>query len=242
MKKFTITSLILFALFSASPALASTLSLSPASGTFNKSCSFSLDVLLDTQGIGTDGADARLNFDSSRFTMTSIDTTGKVYSEYPGSGIALDNINLILISGLAPFGKPFSGSGKLATVNFTVKDSAQTGATQMTFDFDINNKNSTTDSNVVQTGTSAETLASVNNGNYTVGNGSCTGSSPTPAPAGGIGGPGISTPSATMIPVKNPPLTKGGVLPEGGTVEMTAAVAIVGSILTILGILGLVLL
>ncbi len=221
-----------------SPALASTLSLSPASGTFNKSCSFSLDVLLDTQGVATDGTDAVLNFDSSRFTMTSIDTTGKVYPEYPGSGIDSQNVNKILISGLAAQGSPYSGSGKLAIINFTVKDTAQTGLSQMTFDFDTNNKNSTTDSNVVKNGDSTETLTSVNNGSYIVETGSCTNPSPTPQGAR-IGGTNISTPSATQIPVKPPPPP---VLPNGGTFEFTAAVAIVGSILTVLGILGLALL
>ena len=219
-----------------SPALASTLSLSPTSGTFNKNCAFSLDVLLDTQGVGTDGADAYLNFDSSRFSMISIDTSGKVYTEYPGSGIDPNNANRILISGLAPFGKPYTGSGKLATINFTVKDGAQTGATQMTFDFDINNKNSTTDSNVVQTGTSSETLSSVNNGNYIVGAGGCASASPIPQ-GGNIGGSNISTPSAS-IPLKTIP-TKGGELPSGGTYEFTATIAVLGSILTVLGILGL---
>ncbi len=236
--------LVVIGSFSVSMVYASTLSLSPSSGTFNKSCSFNLDILLDTQGVGTDGTDAYLNFDSSKFTMNTIDAANKTYPEYPGSGIDPQNANRILISGLAAQGKPFSGSGKLVTINFTVKDSAQVGATQMTFDFDINNKNSTIDSNVVQTGSSQETLSSVTNGNYVVGSGACgtSGSSPIPPPSGGIGGPvGTSTPSATMIPPKLPPPVVGK-LPDGGTQEMTVTVAIVGTILTILGVLGLTLL
>lgn len=243
-KLFSIISVLLFGFLSVTPAYASTLSLSPATGTFNKSCAFALDVLLDTQGAPTDGTDAYLNFDSSRFTMNSIDTTGKIYPEYPGSGIDSQNPNRILISGLAAAGSPFSGSGKLATINFTVKDSAQTGVTQMTFDFDTNNKNSTIDSNVVRSGTSEETLTSVNNGSYTIGTGSCTSVTPTPAPRGGnIGGSNISTPSASdkTFPTKTIP-TKGGTLPEGGTPEFTATIVIVGSILTVLGVLGLALL
>ncbi len=239
MKKIIILALI--TLFSATPALASTLSLSPATGTFNKSCTFALDVLLDTQGALTDGTDAYLNFDSSRFTMNSIDTTGKIYPEYPGSGIDSQNPNRILISGLAAAGSPYSGSGKLATINFTVKDTSQTGLSQVTFDFDTNNKNSTIDSNVVKNGDSSETLTSVNNGSYTIGSGSCTSVTPSPAPRGGnIGGSNISTPSATEIPLKQIPTKES--LPDGGTPEFTAAIAIVGSILTVLGILGLALL
>lgn len=223
---------MLIVLFSASPIFASTLSLSPAAGTFNKGCPFLLEVLLDTQGAPTDGTDAYINFDSSRFTMISIDTTGKIYPEYPGSGIDSQNANRILISGLAAFGKPYSGSGKLASINFTVKEAAQTGLSQVTFDFDTNNKNSTIDSNVVKNGDSTETLTSVNNGSYTVGSGSCS--------SGSIGGPVvISTPSAT-VPLKTIPTKES--LPDGGTPEFTAVIAIVGSILTVLGILGLALL
>lgn len=231
---------MLIALFSATPALASTLSLSPASGTFNKSCSFSLDVLLDTQGAPTDGTDAYINFDSSRFTMNSIDTANKIYPEYPGSGIDSQNPNRILISGLAAAGSPYSGSGKLAAINFTVKDTSQTGLSQVTFDFDTNNKNSTIDSNVVKSGTSEETLTSVNNGSYTIGTGSCISATPSPAPRGSIGGSNISTPSATQIPIK--PIPPQLSLPDGGTPEFTATIAIIGSILTVLGILGLALL
>lgn len=233
--------MLIFVLVGASPALASTLSLSPTSGTFNRNCTFSLDIILDTQGVGTDGTDAYLNFDSTRFTMNSIETANKVYPEYPGSGIDPQNSNRILISGLAAFGKPYTGSGKLATINFTVKEAATTGVTQMTFDFDTNNKGSTTDSNVVQTGTATETLSAVTNGNYTVGSGICSGVSPSPSPStipggttGSKGGVSDSTPSGTFIPLKT--------LPEGGTGQVTATIAIVGSILTVLGILGLALL
>ena len=235
-KAFTSASIILIAFFSAAPALASTLSLSPTSGTFNRNCTFNLDVVLDTQGVATDGTDAYLNFDSSRFTMTSIDTANKVYPEYPGSGIDIQNPNRILISGLAPFGRPFAGVGKLASITFTVKDAAQTGVTQMTFDFDPNDKNNTKDSNVVQTGTSAESLTSVNNGNYIVGTGVCgSGTSPsTITGRGGVNGGEVATPSATFIPLKT--------LPDGGTSQVTATIAIVGSVLTVLGILGLALL
>lgn len=236
------SSLILLVLFSASTALASTLSLSPAAGTFNKNCSFILEVLLDTQGAPTDGTDAYINFDSSRFTMISIDTAGKIYPEYPGSGIDSQNANRILISGLAAFGSPYNGSGKLASINFTVKEAAQTGLSQVTFDFDTNNKNSTIDSNVVKSVDSTETLTSVNNGSYTVGSGSCSSVTPTPTPTprGSIGGPTVSTPSATQIPLKQIPTKES--LPDGGTPEFTAVIAIVGSILTVLGILGLALL
>ena len=239
---FSVLSLLVLPFLWVTPALASTLSLSPASGTFNRNCNFSLDINLDTQGIATDGTDSYLFFDSSKLTMNSIDTNSNVYSNYPGSGIDSQNPNRILVSGLASVGKPFSGTGKLATINFTVKDAASTGVTQMTFDFDSNDRNNTKDSNVVQTAISSETLSSVINGNYTIGTGNCSGSTPASSPpiaqpnnqGGGFVPPVLATPSSNFIPLKT--------LPPGGTEEVTATLAIIGSIFTILGILGLALL
>ena len=234
--KSKIVSLLIFMFLGTSPALASTLSLSPSSGTFNQSCSFNLDIALDTQGAAADGVDAYLNFDSSRFSANTIDTQGKVYSDYPGNSID-NSAGKIVVSGLASVGKSFTGSGKLATITFSVKDSASTGATEMTFDFDVNNKNIFTDSNVVsnsvQSGTVVDTLTSVGNGNYTIGTGTC-GATPAPSQAPAGGNPDESTPSATFIPVKT--------LPPAGSEQMTFTIAIVGSVLTILGILGLALL
>lgn len=222
-------SLLLFSL--PGSVLASTLSLSPSSGTFNQSCNFSLTVTVDTEGIDSDGTDAILMYDSSRFTAQTI-TNGTIYPDFPGNNIDVAS-GKITISGLASVSTPFTEKGTLATINFMVKDTAPAGAAQITFDFDPVDKQKTTDSNVVQRGTVADTLNAVVNGNYVVGTGAC--------PTGGgavkvlppTGGP--STPSATpFIPVKT--------LPEGGTPELTSAIAIIGGILTILGILGLALL
>ncbi len=235
----SIFSISLFVFLGASSALASTLSLSPATGTFNRNCPFVIDILLDTKGVATDGTDAYLNFDSSRFNAVSIDTQGKVYPDYPGSEIRND-LGIIKVSGLATPTSPYSGSGKLATINFSVKDTASTGVTQMTFDFDPNDKGKTSDSNVVQKGTATETLDSVLNGSYTIGAGSC-GATPAPTqvtPVGAINPPagavGAATPSATFIPLKT--------LPPAGFEKVTYMFAIIGLVLTILGILGLTLL
>lgn len=218
-----------------SPAFASTLSFSPATGTFNRNCPFALDILLDTKGVATDGTDAWFNFDASKFSAVSIDTQGKLYPEYPGNEINND-AGKIKVSGLASQTAPYSGSGKLATINFTVKETASTGVTQTTFDFDPNNKGLTNDSNVVEHGTTHETLDSVTNGSYTIGTGSCSSTPVPPAQgAGALGAPtGGATPSATFIPLKT--------LPPAGSEKITYMFAIIGLSLTILGILGLVLL
>jgi hypothetical protein len=215
-------------------AFAATLSLSPTTGTFNRGCSFSLAVNVDTTGTQTDGTDAIIIYDPTRFTVTSI-TNGSIYSDYPGNN---DDpaAGKITISGLASVSTPFTGAGALATVNFTVKANAPAGASVMKFDFDPNDKAKTTDSNVVERGTVVDVLNSVTNGNYTVGTGACGAAGDGTDNGGGlIPGKGglIGTPSA------QPPLKQ---LPSGGTEQFTYTIVIVGSILTVLGILGLALL
>lgn len=238
MNKFVKSLFAVSFLLLASPAtaLASTLALDPASGTFNQGCNFSLNVIVDTQGTQTDGTDAILIYDASRFTAQTI-TSGTIYPDFPGNNIDAAS-GKITISGLASVSTPFTGKGTLATINFQVLPTAPAGATQVTFDFDPNDKAKTIDSNVVERGTVVDTLNSVVNGNYVIGTTACgTGATPRPTllprTGGAAGGP--STPSATtFIPVKT--------LPEGGTPQLTSAIAIIGGILTVLGILGLALL
>lgn len=236
MKKLTVLLFALFMLASPSLALAATLSLSPASGTFNKNCNFSLEVILDTTGSQTDGTDAILLYDASRFTANSI-TSGSIYPDYPGNNID-ETGGKITISGLASVTQAFSGKGTLATVNFTVKDNALIGATQIKFDFDPNEKAKTTDSNVVERSTVVDVLNSVVNGNYTIGSGtSCAVPAPSILPGTGSTGQGAvgeATPSATAIPMKT--------LPPAGSEQLTFTLTIIGVTLTIFGILGLALL
>lgn len=243
-KKFTVLKLpiflfvmlaLLFAVpYTLSPVYAqtATLSLSPSTGTFNKGCTFVLDIRLDTGGAQTDGTDAIILYDSSRLSATSI-TSGNIYPDYPGNNID-DTSGKITVSGLASVSSAFSGQGSLAVVNFIVKDNAPAGVTQVKFDFDPNDKAKTTDSNVVQRGTTSDVLGSVVNGNYTIGTGAC---GTLPATGGSTGGNqgAVSTPSGEIQPIYK-------TLPPAGTEQLTFTLTIVGVTLTILGILGLALL
>lgn len=211
------------------------LSLDPSTGTFNRGCSFTLNVNLDTGGTQTDGSDAIIFYDPTRFNATSI-TNGTIYPDYPGNNI--DPAGKITISGLASVSTPFAGKGTLATLNFTVGSNAPTGAVQIKFDFDPNNKANTRDSNVVERGTVVDVLNSVVDGNYTIGTGTCDGQVATPAPRPGRGGTIISTPAAQ--PKQFPPEEKK--LPPAGSEQLTFTIAIVGGVLTVLGIMGLALL
>ncbi len=214
-----------FLLLTPSMVLAATLSLSPSTGNFNRGCTGSLVVELDAAGTQTDGSDAILKYDPSRINASSI-TSGTIYPDYPGNNID-SQTGKITISGLASVQQAFSGKGTLATINFSVPDNAPTGATSVKFEFDPNEKAKTTDSNVVERGTIVDVLNSVVDGNYTVGTGTC----------GKVGQGSIST-GSTSTPSAEVKKT----LPPAGTETFTYTVAILGSVLTILGFLGLVLL
>lgn len=238
MRFITLFILLMFVLIRPAVALAASLSLSPSSGTFNKGCAFSLEIKLDTGGLESDGTDAILSYDQNKVTATSI-SPGIIYADYPGNSVDNDT-GKVIISGLASVSSGYKSSGTpgtLATVNFTVKDAVATGATIIKFDFDANAPTKTTDSNVVQRGTVLDILSSAPSGNYIIGTGACTQGVPAPVTVlprtGGQGAVIISTPSAE-IPYKT--------LPPAGSEQLTFTIAIVGSVLTILGILGLALL
>lgn len=213
---------LLFSMPKESLAAGSTLSLFPSTGTFNKDCNFSLEIKVDTGGYETDGTDVILTYDVTRFVANKINN-GSIYQDYPGNNIDAQN-GKITVSGLSPVGSAYKGSGILATVDFTVLENAPTGASQIKFDFDPTNKSETTDSNVVERGTMAETLNQVVDGNYVVGTGLCAIGGPIPS----------STPSATIYrPSPTPTLN------QTADTATILTVVIIGSALTMLGIFGL---
>jgi hypothetical protein len=237
MKKTLSALTVMFVLFLLSPSgvLAATLSLSPSSGSANRGCTFPVQIMLNTEGANSDGTDAILNYDPTRFSAqnTSI-VTGSTYSQYPG--VIVDNSKgEISISGVN-LGQTFSGTGLFATVNFQVLPTAPTGATTITFDFDPNDKANPSDSNVAtRTQDSVvDVLSSVVNGSYVVGTGQC-GVIPR-------GDPGLSTPSASISATPKPIYTPPPELPQGGIEGPTLILTVAGLGLTVLGILGLALL
>lgn len=253
MKK-TLVSLLAFSFaFLASPAgvfaqtaQTATLSLDPSTGTFNQGCSYNINVNLDTGGAQTDGVDVIIFYDTSRLIANSPITNGTIYANYPGSNID-STAGKITISALASISAPFAGKGTVATVNFTVLSNAPTGVTQIKFDFDPNTVGNTRDSNVaLRGGGGVDILSSVVNGNYTIGTGSCGAAATTPptvtTPVTVLPGTGArsqgavsgASPSSQQIPYKS--------LPQAGSEQFTFTLAIVGSVLTVLGILGLALL
>lgn len=218
-------------------AAGATLSVSPASGTIKKGCKISIDVKLDTGGSNTDGTDAILFYDPTKMIATSI-RSGTIYPDYPGNNIDAQN-GKITVSGVSSAASTYSGSGTLATIDFTVPLEASSGAALVKFDFDPNDKAKTSDSNVAvfEGGDVTDVLNQVTDGNFVVSSsGGCS--------IGGSGGSGTVV-LPTKTPVGGPEEflpTKTPVLPQGADFQTTWAVAAAGIALTVLGAIGLALL
>jgi len=228
MKKIFLTFFSIVSLLFTSPALVfaagSTLSIAPATGTFNKGCDFSLTVSLDTGGYETAGTDLILIYDTSRFIANKI-SNGSVYPDYPGN-IIDTQAGSVSISGIASGTSSYKGAGTLATVDFSVLETAPPGASQIKIDFDGADKSKTTDSNVVEVGTMAETLNQVVNGNYVIGTGAC----------GQGGGNATGSATITRTPTSYIPPTP---LPGTADFNSTLILVILGFTLTSLGVFSL---
>lgn len=230
-------------------AQAATLSLNPSSGSFNKGCEVTLDIVLDTQGVQTDGTDVIMLYPPAQLSISTADITkGTIYPEYPGNSVDSAG-GRISISGISSVSTPYTGVGSFAKLKFRVADSATAGTPiSITFDFDPNNKTKTTDTNVVERGTIADVLSSVTNGSYTVGTGTCAGGVQSGTGTGtGLGGQGQALPGtydasqSAQFQVYRPTLNEvtGG---QAGLLDNTLVVSAVGIMLVILGVAGLAML
>lgn len=216
---YRITNLLLLFTFLLLPvsANAASFTLSPATGTFNKGCNFSVKVNIDSAGSKIDSAEAAILFDNGKITpSTSAVTQGTIFPTYVP--VTTTGSGKIVVSGISNPGTPFTGSGTFATLNFVVRSDASTGPFTIKFDFDPNDRAKTTDSNIVESSTIAETLSSVGDGSYNIGTGpSCSG---TTQPVGGSG-------SATLQPQI---LTPQGVAPGFSLPTVILAVAAISFI------------
>lgn len=159
---------MLFAL--AANASAATLTLSPASRTVNVGDTFSVDVLLDTQGQNVDGVDLQaLNYNPYYLQVQDADGSTAGTQIQPGTLMpstlanSVDTTNgKIVFSQVSNAGSTYSGSGKLATVTFKA---LVAGNANVTFDY---TQGATTDTNVASAGN--DILSAVTNGQYAISN------------------------------------------------------------------------
>lgn len=220
--RFLVPLVMIFLILPAHTVLATastpTLSLSPQSASVNTSCQFSVNINIDTAGQASDGSDAILFYDPTRLQVVSI-SQGTAFPTSPNN-IFDNQKGQLTVNGLISPGQPFNGAGLLAKVNFKVVDGAPLGLTQVTFDFDPNNKTKTSDSNIVKSGQAVDILDNVINGSYTIVTGSCNISDQPP-----IGGSNISvSPQPT--------------LPQSGNQKTTELLTAFASAMAFLGLLG----
>ena len=149
---------VIFCLFFiASGALAASLSFSPASGNYTVGQDFSLNVILNTQSVSTDGVDLNhLHYDKDKLELLSTNV-GSLYTFTLVNSI--DNITgTYSFSQASLGGAHYNGSGTLLTLNFRANVA---GTAVATFDF---TSGSTVDCNVAAT--ESDVLDSVVNGSY----------------------------------------------------------------------------
>lgn len=171
-----------FLFLSVTTVSAATLSLSPTSGSVTSTTPVTLTITLDTASAKTDGTDIRLVFDPAKLQAVDPISPGTIYGTYPAKTI--DNTSgKVVVSGIAEIGKPYTGKGTFATVQFKAVSGA-TGTGTVAIDF---TQGSTTDSNVAENGTNKDVLTSVQNATLTIGGGvvvvpPATGGSPSATP------------------------------------------------------------
>lgn len=116
------------------------------------------DVMLDTDGHATGGADLEINYDNSRITIVNSDCStsattiypGNQYDNYPNNHVTANKITLGAYDNP---GNAYTGNGRFAYFYFTVLDGA--GDYDLDFEFTPGN---TTDTNLAEAGTGNDIL------------------------------------------------------------------------------------
>ncbi|MBI2337637.1 hypothetical protein HYU95_00480 [Candidatus Daviesbacteria bacterium] len=122
-----------------------------------------VSIIVDTGGYTVDGVDLILRFDPKILEATEEGLTkGTILGEYPLKSLDA-NKGMVYISGVSNTKGGFTGIGQFALINFKAK---LPGKASLTVDFI--KKSATTDSNLVEMGTSKDILESVNNLDLTV--------------------------------------------------------------------------
>ncbi len=163
MKKILLCSFIIGLLIAfQTPAYAAKLSLSPASASLTEECQNTVNIMVDTQGAETRGADAFMSYNPNEIEMLDI-LPGGMYKSYPGKIIRNGDI---FITAFSENGF-FSGSGMLARLVFKSKPGVK--STTISFKY---SPGSTVDSNVAGRGAD-DILNTVFSGTYTFEPGVC---------------------------------------------------------------------
>ncbi len=138
-------------------AAGASLSFSPARQEVSIDDSFTVDIILDTGGVKTDGVDIILTYDNSKLVASDA-VLGDLYDNKINEDASLPG--KIILQAISDVGSGFAGTGTVATVNFKAISG---GLAQVSFEME---GDSALDCNVSSKG--QDILASVSNGSYTV--------------------------------------------------------------------------
>lgn len=111
-----------------------------------------VDIILDTAGHLTDGADVILTFDPTLVSVPQPVKTGVLYQSYPAKAV---ESNRVVISGVSGIDAEFRGTGVFATVTFEAK---KAGQVNLEIEYQ---QNSTADSNITESGTTKDLLEKI---------------------------------------------------------------------------------
>ena len=164
-----------FTLFSAETH-AARMFLSPTNQEFTNECNSTVNILLDTEGIDTNAADAVINYNPNEVDIIDQDNSqpgiqiknGNTYAVYAGN-IADPAQGKIFLTAFNVFGAYNSGGTPGTYGSIILQGKPGVTSTDLTFDF---TPGETKDSNVADL-LSDDILTSVGNGNYTFTVGFC---------------------------------------------------------------------
>lgn len=153
---------------------AATLNFSPSSISVSQGQTFSVDIMLDTQGAAIDGVDIySLRYNQSVLEVVDSNSSSSGIQITPGNLLSVTLTNTvnqsngtIQFSQVTTGGTTYNGSGKLATITFR---GISGGTSSITIDY---SPGSTSDSNIA--GGGQDKLSGVGSGSYTVGGSSGT--------------------------------------------------------------------
>ncbi len=149
---------------------AATLSFSPATKTVLVNDTFNVDVILNTGGSETDGADVIVRYDGNKLSLISA-VLGDLYANKLTSDTSV--AGKITLRATSSENASFNGTGTFATLTFKA---IAAGTANLYFDF---TSGATTDSNVAYQG--SDILGSTSNASYTITTSGNGGASPSPS-------------------------------------------------------------
>lgn len=109
---------VLFFICSYGAALAAEVAISPSSGSYSVGQSFTVTVQANPQNKSVNAVEAKLSFDSTRLSVTSVSKTGSAFSLWTTEPVFSNSAGTIDFGGGSP--TPFSARSNLMSVTFKV--------------------------------------------------------------------------------------------------------------------------